>query len=72
MNRRFQFRLRTLFVVVTVAAVILGMNELAVRKTRFENDWEVHYQDQEVWWPIAILTDTATVGLGLWFVLRNK
>lgn len=70
-RRRFQFRLRTLFVVVTVVAVILGTQALIVRPMISLTRLRTVY-DENSWWMTAYLIDASAIGLGIWFVLRSE
>jgi hypothetical protein len=72
---RFQFRLRTLFVVVTVVAVILGTRALMVRPILVigfpsSGTDETIYNDVS-WWIAPLAIDVAAIGLAVWFIRRQ-
>jgi hypothetical protein len=72
-RRRFQFRLRTLLIVVAVVAVILGTRALMVRPIldTGAGGWPIVYDDTH-WWMAPLLIDGAVIGLAVWFVRRHR
>ena len=71
-RRRFQFRLRTLFVVVTVVAVILGTRALMVRPILETGAGRHTVYDDKQWWIAPLLIDAAAIGLAVWFIQRGS
>jgi hypothetical protein len=72
MARPFHFRLRTLFVVVTVVAVILGNQGLMVRPVRdIFCSGRIAYNEGS-WWITPVAIDAAAISFGASFVLRKN
>jgi hypothetical protein len=74
-RRRFQFRLRTLFGIFTVIAVILGTRMLMVRFIMIigfphSGTDEAVYNDAS-WWIAPLVIDASAIALGVWFVRRS-
>ncbi len=75
LRRRFQFRLRTLFVIFTVVAVILGTRALMVRPILVIG-WPSSGTDETIyndasWWIAPLAVDAAAIGLAVWFIQRK-
>jgi hypothetical protein len=71
-RRRFQFRLRTLFVVFLVIAIILGTRVLIARPISVIGHYELGtVYDDDSWWIAPLVIDASAVALGVWFVRRS-
>ena len=70
-RRRFQFRLRTLFVAFTVIAVILGTRVLMVRPILETGAGRHTIYDDKKWWIAPFIIDAGAIALGVWFVRRS-